>query len=629
MKRKYLVFGAFTLFILQLSAYLYGLPHFTSKIVFIITDVFIIYLLFVKLNNGNLSDRIEKEGLIKEDIIENEEIHEKLFVVSETLGFNIHQLSWLSQDNMAAFNNLVRVSYQIKELSEQNTASMQETGSSINQLASISEELNQSINNIESQSMQSYAMLNENLDTINSMGVFLKDFRRIIDNAAKNNMELQDSSKKVNKIVDYIKAISNQTNLLSLNASIEAAKAGDAGRGFSVVANEIRKLSNEIDKAISDIDNILKEIVNGIKTSNDIMDICEEKIGKIDDISKEAAEVIGKIEDIVNNIRNSVTEIHSMSGMQSDLARDIDAAAESVTCAVEETNNIISDSINMINIQQNKNDEMNMYFDKLAEVTEEFQRVTVKLKKKNEIIFGINPFTSPENIRRMYLPILDRICKNIGYKARTVIVKDYDAVNQGINDGIIDVGWFSPFAYVNARKKSNVIPIVTPKVGGKTTYNGYIIVRKDSDIRTLSDLKNKHFGYVDVNSASGYLYARHIFKSNGLDADGIFSKETFMGNHDNVIKGVLSGELDGGATYDEAIENLRTKGFPVEDLRIIASIDNIPKDSIAISPIISDDVIEKLKNSFISYKSSDDLDTPIQGFQESRDEDYDVVRKII
>ncbi len=105
-------------------------------------------------------------------------------------------------------------------------------------------------------------------------------------------------------------------------------------------------------------------------------------------------------------------------------------------------------------------------------------------------------------------------------------------------------------------KKSKVTPIATPKVNGKTTYSGYIIVRKDSGIETLPDLKNKHFGYVDVNSASGYLYARHLMKLNQIDPDKIFSRTSFMRNHDNVIKGVLLGELDAGATYNEAIDSV-------------------------------------------------------------------------
>ncbi|WFD09499.1 phosphate/phosphite/phosphonate ABC transporter substrate-binding protein [Tepidibacter hydrothermalis] len=624
MKNNSLIFSSCILLIIQLSIYLSGLSSFIFKILFIATELLIVYLLF-----QNSYKKINKMEIIEQNISEDDEIHEKLFVVSETLGFNIHQLSWLSQDNITAFNNLVTISYQIKELSEQNTASMQETNSKINQLASTSEELDQNINNIESQSIQSYAMLNQNLDTMNSIGEFLKDFRQVINMAVKDNTELQNSSKKINTIVDYIKSISKQTNLLALNASIEAARAGEAGKGFSIVAVEIQKLSNEIDISIAKIDSTLKEILDGIKNSNDTMDIYEDKISKVDDISKKSAEVIGKIETIVNNIRNSVTQIKNMSGRQSDLAREIDSTTEFVTSAVEQTNNIICDSIDMINVQQNKNNEINTYFNKLTEVSEDLQTITVKSKKENEIIFGINPFTSPENIKNMYLPVLNKVCKNIGYKARTVIVKNYDAINQGINDGVIDVGWFSPFAYVNARKNSNVIPIATPKVGGKTTYNGYIVVRKDSGIKRLSDLKNKRFGYVDVNSASGYLYARNIFKSNNLNPDKIFDKVTFMGNHDNVIKGVLSGELDGGATYNEAIEGLKTKGFPINDLKIIESIENIPKDAIAVSSKISDTIIEQLKNSFINFKPNGTLNTPIQGFNENRDEIYDVVRKIM
>jgi len=629
LKNKIFTFSACALLILQLSAYLYDLSNITFKILFIITNLLIIILLLSKSYNLNTIAKEEQEKDITEDISINTQIQEKLFSVSETLGFDIYQLSWLSKDNMDAFNNLVKVSDQIKELSEQNAASMEETNSSINQLASISEELNENIHRVEGQSLESYSMLNENLKTVNSIGVFLEDFRDVIDIASHNNLELQNSSSKVNKIIDYIKTISKQTNLLAINASIEAARAGDSGKGFSVVATEIRNLSNETDKSISMIDDILNEILSGIESSREIMDTCAEKIKKIEDISKKSANVIEKTELIVNDIRRSVVQVNELSGVQNNLAREIDAAAESVTSAAEETYNIVCDSIEMINLQQNKNDEMNTYFSKLTGATENLQKITVELKKENEIIFGINPFTSPDNIRNMYLPILNSVCNTIGYKSRTVIVEDYDALNKGIDDGIIDVGWFSPFAYVNARKKSKVTPIATPKVNGKTTYSGYIIVRKNSGIETLSDLKNKHFGYVDVNSASGYLYARHLMKLNQIDPDKIFSRTSFMRNHDNVIKGVLSGELDAGATYNEAIDSLKAKGLPTENLKIIKSIENIPKDSISASPQLPKDVIEKLKTSFTSFKANNDLNTPLQGFEESKDENYNVVREIM
>lgn len=113
------------------------------------------------------------------------------------------------------------------------------------------------------------------------------------------------------------------------------------------------------------------------------------------------------------------------------------------------------------------------------------QGVVAGLKAENEIIFGINPFTSPENIKRMYVPILNWVCSHAGYKARITIVKDYEALTEGIKQNIIDVGWLSPFAYVHAHRESGVMPIVTPKV-------------------------------------------------NGLDPDKLFGRISFMGSHDNL-----------------------------------------------------------------------------------------------
>lgn len=629
MKNKVLTIGICGLLVLQLSTYIYDLSNIIFNALFIGTDLLVIALLFKNLYSTDTTNKNENRKVAKENITKDKQINEKLFSVSETLGFNIHQLTWLSKDNMSAFNNLVKISDQVKELSEQNAACMEETNSSINQLASISEGLNDNIIKVDGKSIESCTMLNQNLNAINSIGEFLKGFRDIVDKAVNSNLELQNSSGKVNQIVEYIKSISKQTNLLAINASIEAARAGEAGKGFSIVASEIRNLSHETDKSIAMIEDILKEILSEIKNSNEIMDSCSKQIKEIDKISKKSSEVIQETEGIVNDIRKSIVEVKDISETQSDLAKEIDAATESVTLAVEETYNIICDSIDMINLQQNKNDEMNTYFEKLTEVTENLQRITVELKNENEIVFGINPFTSPENIRKMYLPILNAVCKAVGHRARTIIVKDYDDLNNGINDAIIDVGWFSPFAYVNAREKSGVIPIATPMVAGRTTYNGYIIARKDSSIETLSDLKNKHFGYVDVNSASGYLYARHLMGLDGIDPDKDFSKVSFMRNHDNVIKGVLSGELDAGATYNEAIDNLREKRLPTENLKVIKSIENIPKDSIAVSPRIPDELIEKLRDSFISFKAKDDFKTPIQGFKESEDENYNVVREIM
>jgi phosphate/phosphite/phosphonate ABC transporter binding protein len=247
---------------------------------------------------------------------------------------------------------------------------------------------------------------------------------------------------------------------------------------------------------------------------------------------------------------------------------------------------------------------------------------------EKEIIFGINPFTSPENIRKMYVPILEWVCKRIGCRSRIIIVKDYDALTEGIKNNIIDVGWLSPFAYVNAHKESGVIPIATPKVNGRFSYNGYIITRKNSSISKLSDFRNKHFGYVDMKSASGYIYARHMFKLEGLDPDKLFERVSFMGSHDKVIKSVLSGELDGGATYSEAIDMAEAAGLPVSELHILVKTEDIPKDAIAVNPNLSKKLAEELKQAFAAYDGTASKESPVQGFAESDDVKYNVIRAV-
>jgi len=133
------------------------------------------------------------------------------------------------------------------------------------------------------------------------------------DLAAKNNDMLQktdettNKAKDTDKIVNIIKDISSQTNLLGLNASIEAARAGELGRGFSVVAEEIRKLSNTSKESINKIDSIIKEISDGIinidKGLNDINGVSQNQSASIEEIAASLDEL-----DTVMKELNSLAE---------------------------------------------------------------------------------------------------------------------------------------------------------------------------------------------------------------------------------------------------------------------------------------------------------------------------------
>jgi phosphate/phosphite/phosphonate ABC transporter binding protein len=249
-------------------------------------------------------------------------------------------------------------------------------------------------------------------------------------------------------------------------------------------------------------------------------------------------------------------------------------------------------------------------------------------KKEDEIIFGVNPFIEPDRIKKSYVPILERVCQSAGLKCRTLIVRSYDALSESVEKGIVDIGWFSPFAYVNAHQKCGADVLVTPKVLGRYSYNGYIIARKNGAVHSLNDLPGKTFAYVDEKSASGYLYARDMIKQNHMNPDTIFEKIVFSGNHNNVINAVLAGEVDAGATYDEVFNQARADGLFTDQLVVVARTEDIPKDALAVRKGMPPAIVTRLKTAFIQFSDYSGIDTSVQGFVENEDQAYDIIRRL-
>lgn len=555
-------------------------------------------------------------------------ISENLAALTETVGFDTQQVLWLSKDNIKAFEKLAAGFYKVEELSHQNAASTEEIMAGINELADASENLQENTLSMDKHMYKSAEMLRNNVDTLNGIGDTVNKFVESLREASESNQALQSSSKKINVIIEYISGVFKQINLLALNASIEAARAGEAGRGFSVVATEIKKLADETKNSLSEIGQIIEEITGEIESSNRAVGICSNKIGDVQKAAGESVKAVSQIEGIIEELKNNLGNLTRVSENQARAAAEMREASQSIAVSVEDTCNMSVELIKMVDMQKTKNDDMLRYSSRLSDMAVNLQSTVVGLKGEKEIIFGINPFTSPENIRKVYVPILEWVCKRIGYKPRIIIVKDYDALIEGIRNNIIDVGWFSPFAYVNAHKECGAVPIATPKVNGRFSYNGYIITHKNSGISKLGDMKNKHFGYVDTKSASGYIYARHLFKTAGLDPEKLFQKVSFMGSHDIVIKSVLSGELDGGATYSEAIDMAKAGGLPVSELNILARTEDIPKDAIAVNVNLPEAAVSDLKLAFMAYDGTASKESPVQGFAESDDVKYDVIRAV-
>lgn len=624
--KRFLGYFAIIIIIINLFLNFFIIHNFGIFILLTVIDLFLLWMWTYIYNKVQSLDKKKDFKLV--DSKKKDKHYEELFQSWETIGFDIQQLLWLYKDSMDMSDRVVSVSNEVENFTEQNNASAQEISAGINELVHISEKLNNDVLEIEHNSEESFNMLNSNKSTIESIGFYLIELNKSIENLYNGNIKFQQLSGKIGNFVNYIKQISSQTNLLALNASIEAARAGEAGKGFSVVAQEIRKLSEKTDEAVLEIENIVKDIIIDFKESNSHMNICMDKIRNTNTIVDESKQLVNKIGDIVGEISTSMKGLKGVANEQMNTSNNMELAIDAITGAVEKTHRVTIGAKEMLSSQQIKNKEILNFCNKLSETADSVQQIAAKLKKDDEIIFGINPFTSPKNIKDTYIPILERVCNSIGYKAKVIIVKDYYALGRGIESNSIDVGWFSPFAYVSAHEKYGVIPIVTPKVNGKTFYNGYIISRKDRGIKTINELKNKNFAYVDVESASGYLYARNLLKNNRFNPEKDFKKVSYMGSHDNVIKAVLNGEVDAGATYSEAIDNAKKKGVNIDELCIINKTEDIPKDAIAANCKLDKELVNKLQQTFVSFNDFHGINSAIDGFVESDDSKYDIIRSI-
>ncbi|MCI8483746.1 MAG: phosphate/phosphite/phosphonate ABC transporter substrate-binding protein [Lachnospiraceae bacterium] len=561
-------------------------------------------------------------------VSEQDEIIAKISDMMETLGFDTEHLLWIAKQNKEAFSTLVNHNQKIADSSAENLEQATFVEEKIQQVNLNSETMNEHIQLVEEQADTILKNIVEKNDTIKDTYRMLHDLNETLRITQETNMKLLESSQNIHKIVEYIKNISEETTLLALNASITAAHAGEAGKSFAIVAGEVGKLSDETDSFINEIEEIVKKLEENIQSSHESTKHSEDSIQKLNGFVESTVDILTGTHESLTDIKKNMGNLTAVSQTNVEVSTDMTEALGKLTDTISVSANQSHDSLELIEQQQKKTDTLLSCCDNISSMCENLQYRMCSIKSENEIVVGINPFTSPNDIKNMYQPVLARVFESLGLKVKIIIVKDYLALGEQIKKGTIDGGWFSPFAYITAADMTPLIPVATPLINGKDYYNGFIITRNDSGIETLDDLPGRSFAYVDKNSASGYLYARHSIKEAGLDPENIFSRVSFAGSHDQVILGVLNGEFDAGATYNEAYEKMQKAGTDMSGVNIISTTGNIQKDAIAFSESMDPERLQALREAFANFKNFEGITTPVTGFVEAKDSNYDLIRQV-
>ncbi|MFO0754679.1 MAG: methyl-accepting chemotaxis protein [Thermodesulfovibrionales bacterium] len=239
---------------------------------------------------------------------------------------------------------LVKLADTLKSCSDQTLAMSQETSSQASQVAAAMEEMSSTINDIVRNINQAVQSGNASTEHARIIEKSIQENVSSIEMLSTNVMEwagtsraLSEATEKIDGIIVVIKDIADQTNLLALNAAIEAARAGEQGRGFAVVADEVRKLADKTGKATQEIASMIRDVKTKADSSLDTMDSTLNGVNESIERTKKADEYLKKTIEELQRTADMVNHIAASTGQQSKVTEEVLANMERVSGSAART----------------------------------------------------------------------------------------------------------------------------------------------------------------------------------------------------------------------------------------------------------------------------------------------------
>lgn len=261
------------------------------------------------------------------------QIHE----VSETVTAHSEELTQSANELKTGSEQTASTMQELAAGSETQANSASDLASGMNTFAEKVQEANENGDQIEENSKVVLNMTKDGSALMKKSIQQMEKIDAIVQDSVKKVQGLDTQSQQISNLVTVIKDVSDQTNLLALNAAIEAARAGEHGKGFAVVADEVRKLAEQVSESVTDITNI----VNNIQNESNLVS------GSLQDGYKEVAQGKAQIQltgETFEGINGAVTQmVNNISTITENLA-EIAANSQEMNGAIEEIASISEES---------------------------------------------------------------------------------------------------------------------------------------------------------------------------------------------------------------------------------------------------------------------------------------------
>ncbi|KLI17776.1 chemotaxis protein, partial [Brachyspira hyodysenteriae] len=276
------------------------------------------------ISEGNINAYI-KDNYGKDEFGQLEKVFD---VMSSRLAEVVSNVNNASREIMTAAQSMMESSNELSVRTDSQSSSLEETAASIEEMVS-------NIKTSTEKSLLGKDMMSESMQ-------YIENAASIIAQTASNIEEVYQASEKIKDITKIIEDIAFQTNILALNASVEAARAGDQGKGFAVVASEVRNLAQTTQASVKDItelvDNTSQKIDTATQTAKQSQEIFVDLQNKVSDTSKlmetitsnalEQESGTNQISIEVNNMETATTQNAALAENSNEISRNLVEKAE-------------------------------------------------------------------------------------------------------------------------------------------------------------------------------------------------------------------------------------------------------------------------------------------------------------